>query len=474
MKCRGIILILLALFVSLQSWALTRNEVNDIVLNQVIAVSPYNATLVAYSYDPPGADEFLKAGDVVGEFESPDLFQVSEDTWFIWLDYTADRWFVHPTALVFVSDASGEVTVIDTEWFPVINGAGVYADFDTRINSPDIFFGDPNPIIDDNPDSDNSLSPNLLQDGTWAVLVAGPANHPASNADLDAMEDALTSAAPAPAVPAASITKTKGSKANMCTALENLGNQSPPCEKLYFHFTGHGNKDNVYFGDPADASQKVPYTELASKIKATNAGEFCVTIEACKSGGGLQTLRDSLGGAGVTSTDAETNARFTSAGSRFTQAFSACLKSEDADTDDDDKVSYAEAHAWAKTQSAAVNGQNPQLWGLPEVIPTLSEWGIIIFTLLLLAFGAVYIRRNQYVLVMQGADSYRTFGPKSGWITTDILRKILIYLPLFVLACGLLIFAFYGEITPVDVPGILISSAIIAYIWFFVKGTKRS
>lgn len=463
MRYRILLLLLMATCLHFNLWALTRSEANDIVVNQVINPSPYSATLVAYSYDPPGSADFLTSGDVVGEFESPDLKTISEDTWFFWIDYFPSTWFVHPTALVFVSDATGEVEVIDTEWFPVINDQYIYGDYNTRITSPDIFYGNPSPIVDDGP---NPVGLTQADEGQWAVLAAGPADHPASNADLDAMEGALTAGAPGPGVPEGNVTKTKGSKDDLCTALENLGEQDPPCEKLFFHWTGHGNTTTLYWGDPPDPNMKMTYQELSEKLNGTNAEDFCISIEACRSGGGLPTLRDNVGGAGVTSTDSETNAGFTDDGSHFTQAFAACLQSNDADRDEDGMVSYAEAHAWAKTQSAEANGQNPQLWGLPEIVPTLSEWGVILFALLLLAFGIVFIRRQetQLALANQAGTSRQDAAP---WLipVTGFPKALLATVPMVTF----LIFIFYGEVTTLDIFGILLSSAILAYLWCYLR-----
>lgn len=463
MKYRILLLLLLTTLLYGQLFALTRSEANNIVLNQVINPSPYSATLVAYSYDPAGAQEFLTSGDVVGAFESPNLKTITEDTWFFWLDYFPSTWFVHPAALVFVSDATGEVEVIDVEWFPLINDVFIYGDHNTRISSPDIFYGNPSPLINDTPDPIGLVEFNA---GQWAILAAGPANHPASNKDLDAMEDALTSGPPAPGVPAGNVTKTKGSKQALCDALANLGAQDPPCDKLFFHWTGHGNTTKVFFGDPPDATMTMTYMELANKIKATNAGDFCVSIEACRSGGGLPTLRDVLGGAGVTSTDADHDADFNNDGSYFTQAFATCLKNNAADKDGNGSVSYAEAKAWAQTQSARANGQNPQLWGLPEVVPTLSEWGVILFGLLLLAFGVVFIRRQETQLALaQGTNSYKTSAKP--WLAPvrGFPKALLVAVPIV----SLLILFIYREITTVDIFGILFSSAILAYLWCYLK-----
>ncbi len=349
-----------------QAFALTRPQANAIVINQVITGNQYEAQLAAYSYDPPGPAEMLVAGETVSVFDDSTSITVNADTWFFFIDYFPASWFVHPCALVLVDDATSAVTVVDVEWFPKINGVGVYGGLDERIGSPDLFFGNPIP-----PPAPPSIGGGTgvfeLANGMWAVLVSGPANHPASNADLDAMMNALMAGAPGPGVPMGNIQKSKGSKADMMTKLMDLANQNPPCKKIFFHFTGHGNKDCIYWGDPADATQKMTYAELRDKLQSTNGTEFCTSIEACKSGGGTDEL-DDLAGDGVTSTDDSTNAGFTNTGSRFTQAFAGCLTSNGADSDGNGKVSYAEAKAWAIKQSEQAKKQNPQGWDADAMI----------------------------------------------------------------------------------------------------------
>lgn len=337
---------------------LTQQDAIDIVTDQVINSSPWVATLAAYSYDAPGP---LAAGTVVTEFDGPAGATLSSDQWFFWLDYQPSQWFVHPCALVFVDDLTSAVTVIDCEWFPLIDGVGVYDSYLVRTTSSDLFFG--NPMPPPAPVGPPAPGRGGAESGTeCAVLVAGPADHPASNADLNLMMNALMAGGTAPSVPMANIMKTKGSKQALCNMLMNLDDN---CRKLFFHWTGHGGKGKLYFGDPPDPNETMTYKELRDKLKATGATDFCITIEACLSGSGAGTL-STLPGTGVTSTDADTCAGFTQTGSCFTKAFTTCIKDVAADKDMNGKVDYVEAKDWAKAQNAKVNGQSPQGWGLPD------------------------------------------------------------------------------------------------------------
>lgn len=345
----------LVLATCLSGFAATRDEVVDLVLNQVIATSPHAAKLAGYAMQKP-----TPAGANVGVFLSEDLVTLDADSWVVWLDYAPIGWFEHDCALVLVNDADLTYTVVDVSWYPVVEGVTLYGSFAERVSSPDLFYGNPNPppLAPVTIESEGPYTFKLLG-GTHAVIATGPANHPASNADQAAMEKALTSGPPAPGVPKGNVSKPKGSKQALCDALDALPKD---LDKLFFHFTGHGNSGAVYFGDPAQAPG-MTWSELKDKLAATGAKEFCVTIEACKSGGGKGTL-DDLPGSGVTSTDSTHNACFQRSGSNFTQAFAGCLQSAGADANKDGKVSYGEAKDWAKAESAKARGQNPQSWGV--------------------------------------------------------------------------------------------------------------
>ncbi len=347
----------LVLAVCFPGLAATRDEVVDLVINQVIASSPHAAKLAGYAMQEP-----TPAGKNVGVFLSEDLVTLDADTWVVWLDYAPLGWFEHDCALVLVHDTDLSYTVIDVSWFPVVSGNTLYGSFAERVSSPDLFYGNPSLQSQAPRPAPTIVEPPYtlkLMGGTHAVIATGPPNHPASNADQNAMEQALTSGPPAPGVPAGNVSKPKGSKKALCDALDALPKD---LDKLYFHYTGHGGPGGLYFGEPPQAPA-MTWDQLKDKLKATGAKEFCVTIEACKSGGGKGTL-DDLPGSGVTSTDSTHDACFELTGSNFTQAFAGCLKSKDADANKDGKVSYGEAKDWAKAESEKARGQNPQSWGV--------------------------------------------------------------------------------------------------------------
>ncbi len=95
-------------------------------------------------------------------------------------------------------------------------------------------------------------------------------------------------------------------------------------------------------------------------------------------------------------------------------------------------------------------------------IPTLSEWGLIILSLLLLALGIVFIRRRQYSFALAGgADA--TEGRKSLFIPRS-------FFPILAVLFSFALLGFAGFMTlgnslpPRDMIGTLISCVVLAYI----------
>lgn len=373
MNLKRTLLCLSMLAISLPSFALTRTEANNIVINQIIQNHPAMNELIAYSYDPFGTANMLHIGDTIGEFIPSFTHVLTADSWLFWLDLAPGNWFEHPTMIVLVNDADSSIMTFSTTWFPVVNGLHLYSSFEERTFSPDIIWGDP-----ELPPGNCGDTATVDTGGTgssptaWAVLATGPAGHPVADKDVKLMEDALKNNKTGPGVPAGNFSKPKGTKKAICDALDALAQQNPPCDKIFFHYTGHGTKDFLVLGHPFNlANEKITWQELVNKLKATKAKSFCISIESCQSGGGKATLEAGLGGEGVTSADDTKPAGLTRDGSIFTKAFAACMTDANADTGGDGKVSYTEAKDWAKAQCGDTNAQNPMGWMTTTSLPKL-------------------------------------------------------------------------------------------------------
>lgn len=104
---------------------------------------------------------------------------------------------------------------------------------------------------------------------------------------------------------------------------------------------------------------------------------------------------------------------------------------------------------------------------IPEVIPTLSEWGIIILILLTLSLGMVFVSRRETSLALGGNMSEETFASKSKFFDKRLYAKVFGVVLLIGFALLGLSYLYFGEITSADPIGTFVSSAVIAYMVHF-------
>jgi hypothetical protein len=78
----------------------------------------------------------LSAGDTIeayhpAEMPDPDATLAAEgDAWFFWIDDAPGAQFDHPSRFVLVDRETGEVTTVDSRWWPVLDGQGLWTDQD--------------------------------------------------------------------------------------------------------------------------------------------------------------------------------------------------------------------------------------------------------------------------------------------------------------------------------------------------------
>lgn len=109
----------------------------------------------------------------------------------------------------------------------------------------------------------------------------------------------------------------------------------------------------------------------------------------------------------------------------------------------------------------------------PADIPTMSEWGLIIFALIMFTLTVVFGTQRQLVLQSpngsQASQSIRQSFPCDRAMFFQILPRIYAF---FIIIFALAILLFGYELTSADIPGSLIAGAIIAYLIQFVKLSK--
>jgi hypothetical protein len=129
----------------------------------------------------------------------------------------------------------------------------------------------------------------------------------------------------------------------------------------------------------------------------------------------------------------------------------------------------------ACTFSKSNTGQAPSQCSVaapPGSIPTMSEWGLILFALIVFTFSVVFGTQQQQKLAMGGnmtASTRQTLPfDKASFF------KVLPYVYLgFVVLFGSMVAMFGYEMTNADVPGSLLSGLVIAYLIQFVTGSNK-
>lgn len=110
---------------------------------------------------------------------------------------------------------------------------------------------------------------------------------------------------------------------------------------------------------------------------------------------------------------------------------------------------------------------------VPALVPTLSQWGLIILVLMMMAMATVALMATNGRVQTTSSASLNMFAPKSLPFEMKGFTKILaIVLAITIIIFAVAMVAFGYELTDADVPGTLIASPIAAYVlhlWFGVE-----
>ncbi|MEZ4962147.1 MAG: IPTL-CTERM sorting domain-containing protein [Saprospiraceae bacterium] len=110
-------------------------------------------------------------------------------------------------------------------------------------------------------------------------------------------------------------------------------------------------------------------------------------------------------------------------------------------------------------------------------IPTMSEWGLILFALIVFTMMVVFGTQQQTAFAMSSTKGQVSSGARRGGLPFNktLYFKVLplVYLG-FALVFAIATKVFGYEITNADIPGSLLSGAVIAYLFQFVLVTSNS
>ena len=278
-----------------------RGEAIQLFRDYVVPTIPDSSFVIAYC-----PQTMLNSGDIVvdGVTGTP-LFTANVPTWLFYVDGSPLARFYHPTSLYFLEPAICTlVGPIDAEGWPRINGTSYYSG-DDRYDLTDTawvghtyrtFFGDP--VGSPMPSRETGIVPGAtsVEDGCACMLIVDGMNTTESHHDVAGAQGAIDACH--------ETVLTEPTAEQVCDALAAFAAADPPCDRLYFYFTGHGYSNSLIVNE-SDWSE-ITHERLAECLGATGIRPIATIIDACGQGLWPEAARNAgLVGTHITSSDGE-------------------------------------------------------------------------------------------------------------------------------------------------------------------------
>jgi hypothetical protein len=299
--------------------AVSLEQAVELVVSGVVKPETLDHEVIVFSWPEP-----LEAGDRMEAYRLPETEQdgqirtIERETWFFWIEDAPGALFAHRTRFVFVERASGELSVVDDLWWPVLNGDGLWVSSEAYWNEDNWAFSNlewrPTPahvsgrssgyaVLSLNPHPIAPVlgsTPALCRDeaGLGAAIVingwiTGQTNQEDMETSADQMHDIFDDLGfdtvyygPAEddnedrdgTVRYSAISAWFRSKA------EEMG----PCQPLFVYVTGHGMAE-----DGEGSAGGIVDSSLELWLERFNPGvHIVVIIDSCYAGSFIDNLRD--------------------------------------------------------------------------------------------------------------------------------------------------------------------------------------
>ncbi len=367
-------------------------EVEDMPYPFASALNDFKAYAERLDLDPDRAlglmvDHPLCPGSTIrSAYDNSYELSVDKNIWFAYLDNGKEGRFGHPGTYLIIDAETGALTTEGNEWPPTVDGTTYsYDDVLPEGGGAHVFYGgynEPTPEPNGSVISEEVTS-TVPKEEVCAVLVSGTATNPrqieAFEQDVDFIKGNLMRESYGPQLTEGDITVlNNGSFADIKSTLESFRGRY---RKVYFFYSGHGTEKYMVTNDTV--GNRMWYTDLADALVKSEADEICVVIDACHSGGAIETFKEKNGLASrnvtlLTSCRVDTTSwtRYIVTGGgdtvrtgEYTWAFSKCFGDPRADGDGDGKTSLVETHQWALSQNPTLDvggtlrgRMDPQIW----------------------------------------------------------------------------------------------------------------
>lgn len=372
----------------------SREEATEIVIEEIAKPSeaPYGLRVHLYP-------ELLPEGSIIVPFAQwaegeEEFIECEGDCWFFWFDYDPLAQFAHKTLYVVVNASTGEMTIKEADWWPVINGEVVWGETTERASDELLVYEEKIEVeLPSHWEHDFEFG-GLPQAApgceVWAVLVCG-SKDPGNTFDEDVrfLYNVLTGLGYADNhIFYISPYTTDPGVDNNCTvanvqwAANQVAANSDAEDKVFFYYSAHGDVDKLQCCPGSPGGGHVSSTDMDNWLDAITAKEIIVMLQGCRTGsfigaysnGTVVAAENELTGDGetnriaITATDTNHSSYGDGSnwGSTFTGGYVASFSDATADIDSNNAISVDEAYTYAVAHdSYAVSGLS-----FPQIDPT--------------------------------------------------------------------------------------------------------
>lgn len=270
-----------------------------VLINRVIKPTSLAAddTVIAFRWKKP-----LKKGTVIAPFRKRGKsVRLKSKAWFFWIDDDPKAQFEHENRFVLIDSRSGKVRVINSNWWPTVNGRNPYLSTQKYWSKGNWAYGNVTPptaaasagfagasAASTTPVASArfpAIPHTAASTPECAVLIAGSDHAKAGFLDdVDGMERALTALGH-------TTTKIKPPAKNGKTEFEAAVKAAitDGCKNVLLYLAGHGSKESVDMG-----AGQYTAADMKKLIEANPTTTFKVVIQACKSGSWVEPLKDKV------------------------------------------------------------------------------------------------------------------------------------------------------------------------------------
>ncbi len=253
------------------------------------------------------------------------MFTCQNACWIFFVDKMPDAHFAHPVSIILLDAETGEQQVMETEWWPQVEGPNIqrrqlFRTLESRRDPAMIIFEEM-PVLLPGVPLQKAVPPlslegynlgqratlALLPDGcagctAWAIIVCGFNDLPDTfDEDTDGIysvlkglglsDDHIFFVSPHTSHPGVD---RETSKANVQWAIEQVAAQANADDKVLFFYSSHGGIDGLTCDIPliSDINDGISASELDGWLSQITSKEMAIIIEACHSGSFIGRYKD--------------------------------------------------------------------------------------------------------------------------------------------------------------------------------------